>query len=111
MLYVGFAELAARVATAAAQARGGLSPHALRRMREYIDSNIDRRIKVETLAKLANLSVCYFTRAFKQSIGVPFETALWFFCHADCQNLFLGRSLIGRFWPRKIENALFFKED
>jgi len=50
--------------------RGGLPPRAVRRLREYIDSNFDRRIKVETLARLANLSVWYFLRAFKQSIGV-----------------------------------------
>jgi AraC-like DNA-binding protein len=50
--------------------RGGLSPCVVRRVREYIDSNIDQRIKVEALSKLANLSVCYFVRAFKQSVGV-----------------------------------------
>lgn len=49
--------------------RGGLPPRALRRIREYIDGNIDRRISVELLASLANLSVCYFVRAFKQSVG------------------------------------------
>src|ERR1700681_3566967 len=51
-------------------ARGGLPPRVLRRIREYIDDNIDRRISVELLAGLANLSVCYFVRAFKQSVGV-----------------------------------------
>lgn len=51
-------------------ARGGLPPRALRRIREHIDGNIDRRISVELLASLANLSVCYFVRAFKQSVGV-----------------------------------------
>jgi transcriptional regulator GlxA family with amidase domain len=50
--------------------RGGLPPKLVRRLREHIDSNIDKRISVEALAKLANLSVCYFTRAFKQSVGV-----------------------------------------
>src|SRR5690348_13706299 len=51
-------------------ARGGLAPRVLRRIREYIDDNIDQRISVELLAGLANLSVCYFVRAFKQSMGV-----------------------------------------
>ena len=51
-------------------ARGGLAPRVLRRIREYIDGNIDQRISVELLAGLANLSVCYFVRAFKQSMGV-----------------------------------------
>jgi AraC family transcriptional regulator len=50
--------------------RGGLPPRLVRRLREHIDSNIDQRISVETLAKLANLSVCYFVRAFKLSVGV-----------------------------------------
>ena len=50
--------------------RGGLPPRVVRRLREHIDSNIDQRISVEALAKLAKLSVCYFVRAFKQSVGV-----------------------------------------
>jgi transcriptional regulator GlxA family with amidase domain len=52
------------------QFRGGLAPRVVRHLREHIDSNIERRIKVETLANLANLSVCYFVRAFKRSMGV-----------------------------------------
>ena len=54
----------------AGYARGGLAPRVLRRIREYVDDNIDQRISVELLAGLANLSVCYFVRAFKQSMGV-----------------------------------------
>jgi AraC family transcriptional regulator len=54
----------------AGSARGGLPPRVVRRIREYIDGNIDQRISVELLAGLANLSVCYFVRAFKQSLGV-----------------------------------------
>jgi AraC family transcriptional regulator len=50
--------------------RGGLPPRVVRRRREHIDSNIAQRISVEALAKLANLSVCYFVRVFKQSVGV-----------------------------------------
>jgi AraC family transcriptional regulator len=42
----------------------------VRRVPEYIDSNFDRRIKIENLARLANLSIWYFLRAFKQSVGV-----------------------------------------
>jgi AraC-like DNA-binding protein len=51
-------------------ARGGLAPRVLRRIREHIDDNIDQRISVELLAGLANLSVCYFVRAFKKSMGI-----------------------------------------
>ncbi|MDH2385515.1 AraC family transcriptional regulator [Bradyrhizobium sp. CER78] len=50
--------------------RGGIPPRVLRRIREYIDANIEQRISVETLARLADLSVCYFVRAFKQSVGL-----------------------------------------
>jgi AraC family transcriptional regulator len=50
--------------------RGGLPPCVVRQVCEYIDSNLDQRIKVGTLARLANLSVWYFLRAFKQSLGV-----------------------------------------
>jgi AraC-like DNA-binding protein len=57
-------------AAAVVHLRGGLPPRVVRRLREHIDGNIDRRISVEDLAKLANLSVSYFVRAFKQSVGV-----------------------------------------
>jgi transcriptional regulator GlxA family with amidase domain len=50
--------------------RGGLPPRVLRRVREHIDAHIEKRVSVEALAGLANLSVCYFVRAFKQSVGV-----------------------------------------
>ena len=53
-----------------AYSRGGLAPRVVRRVREYIDTNIEQRISIEALAKVANLSVCYFVRAFKQSVGV-----------------------------------------
>jgi transcriptional regulator GlxA family with amidase domain len=52
------------------RARGGLSPKTVRRIREYIDGHIGQRIRVELLAKLANLSVGYFVRAFKRSMSV-----------------------------------------
>ena len=54
---------------AAGLVRGGLPPRVLRRVCDHIDANIDQRIRVEALAKLANLSVWYFVRAFKQSVG------------------------------------------
>src|SRR3954471_12193567 len=52
------------------QFRGGLAAHVVRQLREHIEGNIDQRIKVERLAKLANLSVRYFACAFKKSLGV-----------------------------------------
>lgn len=60
-----------RAATAlAVHARGGLAPSVVRRIRDYIEGHIGQRITVKLLAKLANLSVCYFVRAFKRSVGV-----------------------------------------
>jgi len=60
----------ANAATQDGYLRGGLPPHVVRRVRDHIDSNFNQRIKVATLAKLANLSTWYFVRAFKQSVGV-----------------------------------------
>jgi len=65
-----FAGSPANASPQGAYLRGGLPPRVVRRVREHIDSNIDQRIKVDALAKLANLSVCYFVRAFKKSVGV-----------------------------------------
>lgn len=50
--------------------QGGLPPRIVRRISEYIDDNIDQRITLEALAKLANLSVSYFARAFKKSMSL-----------------------------------------
>jgi AraC family transcriptional regulator len=57
-------------ATPVSHARGGLSPRALRRICEYVDGHIGQRINVDALARLANLSICYFVRAFKRSVGI-----------------------------------------
>ena len=54
-----------------ALARGGLAPGALRRVREYIDANLESGIAVRTLATIVGLSACHFARAFKQTLGVP----------------------------------------
>lgn len=52
------------------QARGGLAPGALRRVREHVESSLAERIEIQSLADLAKLSVCHFSRAFRQSVGV-----------------------------------------
>jgi AraC family transcriptional regulator len=59
-----------RITSCVRHIRGGLPPRVVRRVREHIDANIEQRISVEMLANLANLSVCYFVRAFKQSVGL-----------------------------------------
>ena len=70
LLLAGFPADRADAVASTGFARGGLPPRVLRRLRDHIDANIDQRISVEVLARLANLSVCYFVRAFKQSVGV-----------------------------------------
>lgn len=51
--------------------RGGLAPGALRRVREYVSQRLGDRIDLAQLAEIAGLSACHFSRAFKQSMGVP----------------------------------------
>jgi AraC-like DNA-binding protein len=51
--------------------RGGLPPVRSQQICEYIASNLDQNISLETLAKMAGLSVHHFARVFKQSIGIP----------------------------------------
>ena len=65
-----FGESATAATPTTALLRGGLPPRVVRRIREHIDANIDQSIRVESLARLANLSICYFVRAFKQSVGI-----------------------------------------
>ena len=50
--------------------RGGLPPWIVQRVRAFIDENIEQRITVDVLARLANLSISYFVRAFKTSTGL-----------------------------------------
>jgi transcriptional regulator GlxA family with amidase domain len=51
--------------------RGGLAPSALRRVRDYIEANLESRVDLGQLAATANLSRCHFAYAFKQSMGCP----------------------------------------
>jgi AraC-like DNA-binding protein len=51
--------------------RGGIAPSALRRVREHVEMNLGERIDVGHLATLTGLSACHFSRAFKQSVGMP----------------------------------------
>lgn len=63
-----------RVATAAGTIRrpsGGVAPGALRRVREHVEAHLSERICLSELAAIAGLSDCHFSRAFKQSVGVP----------------------------------------
>src|SRR5215467_8101948 len=56
--------------TPAPQTRGGLPPGAMRRVREYVETQLSENIDLATLAGIAGLSLYHFARAFKQSAGV-----------------------------------------
>jgi AraC-like DNA-binding protein len=73
-----------RQLTSAPVARGGLSPSVLRRVREYIDANLEANIGLDAIAKVAGLSRCHFVRAFRQSVGTTPHNFLMYrrFCKA-----------------------------
>jgi len=52
------------------QAHGGLSPGAMRRVREYVEAHLSESTDLTMLAAVAGLSTHHFAREFKQSCGV-----------------------------------------
>jgi AraC-like DNA-binding protein len=56
--------------TPVTQARGGLPPAAMRRVREHVETHLSESIDVAELAAIAGLSVFHFARQFKQSAGI-----------------------------------------
>ena len=54
----------------APQAQGGLSPGAMRRVREYVEVRLGESIDLSMLAGVAGLSLHHFARQFKQTAGV-----------------------------------------
>ncbi|MFD2206453.1 helix-turn-helix transcriptional regulator [Kiloniella antarctica] len=50
--------------------RGGIAPFVLKRVRDFIETSLDRGITVGELAGIAELSPFHFTRMFQQSVGV-----------------------------------------
>jgi AraC family transcriptional regulator len=48
---------------------GGLAPHKLRRVHEFISDHLTETIRVEELARTVHLSPFHFARMFKQSTG------------------------------------------
>jgi AraC-like DNA-binding protein len=58
-----------RFAPAPLLVRGGLPPAILRRVCEFVDSNLGRSLDIDSLATTAGLSPFHFARAFKQSEG------------------------------------------
>jgi AraC family transcriptional regulator len=51
--------------------RGGLASWQMRNVTQHIDYHLGEQISLATLAKLARLSQSHFSRAFKQSFGLP----------------------------------------
>jgi AraC family transcriptional regulator len=51
--------------------RGGLAGWQRRLVAQYIEENLSEQISLAELAELAQLSVFHFSRAFKQSFGMP----------------------------------------
>lgn len=49
---------------------GGLPQHQLRQVLDYVDTYLDREIKLADLAQLLDMSQFHFSRLFKQSIGI-----------------------------------------
>jgi AraC-like DNA-binding protein len=50
---------------------GGLAPGALRKVRDQIESHFEQKIDLSHLARIAGLSTWHFSKAFKQSTGMP----------------------------------------
>jgi AraC family transcriptional regulator len=51
--------------------RGGLAGWQRRSVAQYIEENVSEQILLAELAELAQLSIFHFSRAFKQSFGMP----------------------------------------
>jgi AraC family transcriptional regulator len=56
--------------SAAEKKTGGLSGYRLRRVKEFIDANLDEDLNLATLAAVADLSQFHFARAFRRSTGL-----------------------------------------
>ncbi|BDC47631.1 hypothetical protein TBR22_A00790 [Luteitalea sp. TBR-22] len=57
--------------------RGGITPQRLRRIEDYVDAHLERRLSLEELAALAELSLSHFARQFKVTTGkAPHEYVL-----------------------------------
>lgn len=57
--------------------RGGLTARQLRRVTEFVDSQISNDITISELAALVGLSQFHFIRAFKESVGLsPYQHVL-----------------------------------
>jgi AraC-like DNA-binding protein len=51
--------------------RGGLPPIMTQRICEYVESHLEQKVSLDTLASMAGLSTHHFARAFHQTVGMP----------------------------------------
>jgi AraC family transcriptional regulator len=63
--------LCGRAGAGEAPARGGLAAWQRRLVASYIEEHLSEQISLATLARLVRLSEYHFSRAFKQSFGMP----------------------------------------
>lgn len=52
-------------------ARGGLAPWQIRKVTRHVETNLDRPIRNEDLARIVRLNPSHFGRAFRNSFGEP----------------------------------------
>jgi AraC family transcriptional regulator len=73
-LMAGLGDLLAHDATRQSTVKGGLPPHRLRRVLEFISASISASevvaIRLEQLAGLADLSPFHFARSFRETLGI-----------------------------------------
>ncbi len=51
--------------------RGGLAPWQQKRIADYVEAQLDAPISIAQMAEIVHLSPYHFSRAFKQSFGMP----------------------------------------
>lgn len=61
--------IAPEQAASASPVRGGLTPQQMRRLDEFMQENLSRRVPVSEMADHVGLSESWFARAFKQTTG------------------------------------------
>ncbi|MBA8862842.1 AraC family transcriptional regulator [Ochrobactrum anthropi] len=49
--------------------KGGLTPHTLKRLEEYMHANLSQKITIANLAEIAGLSPAHFMRAYRDTCG------------------------------------------
>jgi AraC family transcriptional regulator len=57
--------------SAVSDIRGGLPAWQQKRLAQYVEEHLADQISLSSLARLVQLSPCHFSRAFKESFGIP----------------------------------------